>query len=146
MSRFWSDVVKGLTPYVPGEQPRLANLVKLNTNENPYGPSPHALQAIRDATGESLKLYPDPNAGQLKFAIAQYQNLDDATKLSRPSYQALNGGVEISVAGQQLKSSHAVRRIVRYEQIIIDNNYKRFKKRFSIFIFALLTTSSLAQP
>jgi histidinol-phosphate aminotransferase len=37
MSRFWSDVVKGLTPYVPGEQPKLANLVKLNTNENPYG-------------------------------------------------------------------------------------------------------------
>ena len=76
MSRFWSDVVKGLTPYVPGEQPRLANLVKLNTNENPYGPSPHALQAIRDATGESLKLYPDPNAGQLKFAIAQYHSID----------------------------------------------------------------------
>jgi len=76
MSRFWSDVVKGLTPYVPGEQPRLANLVKLNTNENPYGPSPHALQAIRDATGESLKLYPDPNAGQLKFTIAQYHSID----------------------------------------------------------------------
>ena len=70
MSRFWSDVVKGLTPYVPGEQPRLANLVKLNTNENPYGPSPRALQAIRDATSESLKLYPDPNADQLKRAIA----------------------------------------------------------------------------
>ncbi|MEP6984269.1 MAG: DUF6603 domain-containing protein, partial [Chloroflexota bacterium] len=60
-----------------------------------------------------------------QFAIAQYQNLDDATKLSRPSYQGLHGGVQISVAGQQLKSSHAVRRIVRYEQIIIDNNYKR---------------------
>jgi hypothetical protein len=43
MSRFWSAVVHGLTPYVPGEQPKLANLVKLNTNENPYGPSPKAL-------------------------------------------------------------------------------------------------------
>jgi histidinol-phosphate aminotransferase len=70
MSRFWSDVVKGLTPYVPGEQPKLANLVKLNTNENPYGPSPRAIEAIRAATGESLKLYPDPNADQLKRAIA----------------------------------------------------------------------------
>ena len=40
MSRYWSAVVHGLTPYVPGEQPKLANLVKLNTNENPYGPSP----------------------------------------------------------------------------------------------------------
>ena len=70
MSRFWSDVVKGLTPYVPGEQPKLAKLVKLNTNENPYGPSPRALEAIRAATDDTLKLYPDPNAEQLKRAIA----------------------------------------------------------------------------
>ena len=76
MSRFWSDVVKGLKPYVPGEQPRLANLVKLNTNENPYGPSPRALEAIREATGESLKLYPDPNAEQLKFAIGKYHSIE----------------------------------------------------------------------
>ncbi|MCX7150456.1 MAG: histidinol-phosphate transaminase [Rhodocyclales bacterium] len=76
MSRFWSDVVKGLNPYVPGEQPRLANLVKLNTNENPYGPSPRALEAIREATTESLKLYPDPNAGQLKLAIGKYHGID----------------------------------------------------------------------
>ncbi|MFH1871294.1 MAG: histidinol-phosphate transaminase [Pseudomonadota bacterium] len=76
MSRFWSDIVKGLKPYVPGEQPKLANLVKLNTNENPYGPSPRALDAIRAATGESLKLYPDPNAEQLKLAIAKYHAVD----------------------------------------------------------------------
>jgi histidinol-phosphate aminotransferase len=75
MSRFWSDVVKGLKPYVPGEQPRLANLVKLNTNENPYGPSPRVLDAIRAATGESLRLYPDPNAEQLKQAIAGYHGV-----------------------------------------------------------------------
>jgi histidinol-phosphate aminotransferase len=75
MSRFWSDVVKGLKPYVPGEQPRLANLVKLNTNENPYGPSPRALDAIRAATGESLRLYPDPNAEQLKLAIGKYHGV-----------------------------------------------------------------------
>jgi histidinol-phosphate aminotransferase len=76
MSRFWSDVAKGLKPYVPGEQPKLANLVKLNTNENPYGPSPRALAAIRAATGESLKLYPDPNAEQLKTAIASYHGIE----------------------------------------------------------------------
>ncbi|MCX7156446.1 MAG: histidinol-phosphate transaminase [Rhodocyclales bacterium] len=76
MSRFWSDVVKGLKPYVPGEQPKLANLVKLNTNENPYGPSPQALEAIRAATDESLKLYPDPNAEQLKLAIAKYHGIE----------------------------------------------------------------------
>jgi histidinol-phosphate aminotransferase len=76
MSRFWSDVVKGLTPYVPGEQPKLANLVKLNTNENPYGPSPRALEAIRAATDDSLKLYPDPNADLLKRAIAVSHGVD----------------------------------------------------------------------
>jgi histidinol-phosphate aminotransferase len=72
MSEFWSDVVKRLTPYVPGEQPKLANLVKLNTNENPYDPSPRVLKAIRGAVGENLRLYPDPNANVLKEAIADH--------------------------------------------------------------------------
>ena len=51
MSRYWSAVVHGLTPYVPGEQPKLPNLVKLNTNENPYGPSPRVLEALRARGG-----------------------------------------------------------------------------------------------
>ena len=71
MSRFWSAVVHGLTPYVPGEQPKIDNLVKLNTNEHPYGPSPKALEAIRAATNDSLRLYPDPNADALKSTLAQ---------------------------------------------------------------------------
>ena len=75
MSRYWSAVVHGLTPYVPGEQPRLDNLVKLNTNEHPYGPSPRALEAIRAATGDTLRLYPDPNAEALKVALADYHRL-----------------------------------------------------------------------
>ena len=70
MSRYWSETARSLTPYVPGEQPRLANLVKLNTNENPYGPSPRALAAIRAATDDSLRLYPDPRANELREAIA----------------------------------------------------------------------------
>ena len=52
MSRFWSPIVRGLTPYVAGEQPAVPNLVKLNTNENPYGPSPRALDAIREVAGQ----------------------------------------------------------------------------------------------
>ncbi len=72
MSLFWSTVVKGLTPYVPGEQPKLANLVKLNTNENPYGPSPRVLEALRGEINDSLRLYPDPEATRLKEAIAAF--------------------------------------------------------------------------
>ncbi|WP_454690868.1 histidinol-phosphate transaminase [Achromobacter aloeverae] len=71
MSRFWSPVVAGLSPYVPGEQPKLRNLVKLNTNENPYGPSPKVLDAIRAACDDSLRLYPDPGAEQLRQAIGR---------------------------------------------------------------------------
>ncbi len=70
MSRYWSPVVGTLSPYVPGEQPKVANLVKLNTNENPYGPSPRALQAMRDACDDAMRLYPDPNSDRLRQAAA----------------------------------------------------------------------------
>ncbi len=75
MSRFWSPIVHKLTPYVPGEQPKVANLIKLNTNENPYGPSPKAMQAMQAALGDSLRLYPDPGADVLKQTIADYYQL-----------------------------------------------------------------------
>ena len=75
MSRYWSRVVHDLVPYVPGEQPKLPNLIKLNTNENPYGPSPQVLAAIGTATSDLLKLYPDPNASELKQTIAAYHGL-----------------------------------------------------------------------
>ncbi len=74
MSRFWSQVVRDLTPYVPGEQPKLANLIKLNTNESPFPPSPRVLAAILAELGDDavrLRLYPDPNADLLKGAIAR---------------------------------------------------------------------------
>ena len=70
MSQYWSAVVHGLTPYVPGEQPKLANLVKLNTNENPYGPSPRVLEAVRAEAADTLRLYPDPGSDRLRAAIA----------------------------------------------------------------------------
>jgi histidinol-phosphate aminotransferase len=73
MSRFWHPRVAGLTPYVPGEQPKLGRaLTKLNTNENPYPPSPKVLDAIRAATNDSLRLYPDPTSSELRQAIADY--------------------------------------------------------------------------
>jgi len=71
MSRYWSEVVRGLTPYVPGEQPKLADLIKLNTNENPYGPSPRAIEAARAEAADTLRLYPDPASQRLAQAIAR---------------------------------------------------------------------------
>jgi histidinol-phosphate aminotransferase len=75
MSRYWSSLVHRLTPYVPGEQPQLPQLVKLNTNENPYPPSPRVVTAIAEELangGGLLRLYPDPNAERLKRAIATH--------------------------------------------------------------------------
>jgi histidinol-phosphate aminotransferase len=70
MSRFWSPVVRNLSPYVPGEQPKQQDgLIKLNTNENPYPPSPRVWVAIA-AAAERLHLYPDPRATALREAIA----------------------------------------------------------------------------
>ena len=71
MSRLWSSLARDLTPYVPGEQPRIANLIKLNTNESPLGPSPRALDAIRASASDELRLYPDPEATRLREAERQ---------------------------------------------------------------------------
>jgi histidinol-phosphate aminotransferase len=76
--RLWSPAVRDLVPYTPGEQPKVNNLLKLNTNESPFGPSPRVKAAIIAALGESgddLRLYPDPDALALKQAIAQQQGL-----------------------------------------------------------------------
>ena len=70
MKEFWSRRARALIPYTPGEQPRQRQLIKLNTNENPYPPSPMALEAIRAAAGEGLRLYPDPEAAALRETLA----------------------------------------------------------------------------
>ncbi|BCN93844.1 histidinol-phosphate aminotransferase 1 [Thiomicrorhabdus immobilis] len=75
MSQYWSSLVHTLTPYVPGEQPKVNNLIKLNTNENPYPPSDKVLAAIHQAADDKLKLYPDPNSDVLKQRIADYHGL-----------------------------------------------------------------------
>ncbi len=75
MSRLWSSLARELTPYVPGEQPRIANLVKLNTNESFLGPSPRALEAIRASASDDLRLYPDPEAKKLRETFAAYHGV-----------------------------------------------------------------------
>lgn len=77
MSQFWSDIVHTLTPYVPGEQPKGVNLIKLNTNENPYPPSNKVLEALKNTANDALRLYPDPNSDLLKTTIANYHALNN---------------------------------------------------------------------
>jgi len=78
MSRFWSDIVHRLTPYVPGEQTESPGVVKLNTNENPYGPSPRVLDALRAGIDDTLRLYPDPASARLCDAIAERHGVTPA--------------------------------------------------------------------
>src|SRR5437867_10424422 len=65
-------LVRGLQAYVPGEQPQIKGLIKLNTNENPYPPSPRVLAAIKSAVDGRLRLYPDPTARALREKLARF--------------------------------------------------------------------------
>ncbi|MEL0638215.1 histidinol-phosphate transaminase [Marinomonas sp. TI.3.20] len=76
MSRFWTDKIASLDPYVPGEQPQDKKYIKLNTNESPYAPSPKALAAMQEQVSERLRLYPDPNCVTLKTALAKSYQLN----------------------------------------------------------------------
>ena len=70
MPEQWQDKLRKIEPYVPGEQPKLQNVVKLNANENPYPPSPHVCQALRAFDASRLRYYPDASASRLKNALA----------------------------------------------------------------------------
>ncbi len=77
MSKYWSELANRLVPYVPGEQHKDKTYIKLNTNENPYPPSPRVLAAIRHAVQESLRLYPDPAGQGLRQAAARRFGLSE---------------------------------------------------------------------
>ena len=78
MSVFWNTRTRELSPYIPGEQPQNRKYIKLNTNENPYPPSPKVIAAAQDAAAESLRLYPDPECGAFRHAIAERYGIKDA--------------------------------------------------------------------
>ena len=75
MSSFWSPLVHRLSPYTPGEQPKIEGLVKLNTNENPYPPSEKAVRAIAGVPATALRLYPDPDSTAVKEAVGRFWDL-----------------------------------------------------------------------
>ncbi len=75
MSKYWSKVVRELEPYVPGEQPKISGLIKLNTNESPYPPSPKVKQVLANDNIDLLRLYPDPNCETLREKLAEYYSV-----------------------------------------------------------------------
>lgn len=75
MSTYWNPLLESLDPYIPGEQPQGQKLVKLNTNENPFGPSPKVLAAIAGVNDDRLRLYPDPESNMLRQAYADYHSI-----------------------------------------------------------------------
>ncbi|MDR0321943.1 MAG: histidinol-phosphate transaminase [Treponema sp.] len=70
MSKYWNNRTKKTIPYIPGEQPKDRKIIKLNTNENPYPPSPKVIKAIQKAANDRLRLYPDPECIEFRKAVA----------------------------------------------------------------------------
>ena len=77
MKKSWEKNIRKVVPYTPGEQPNQPDMIKLNTNENPYPPSPRVEQVLRNMKTETMRLYPDPTAGELVRAIAQRYGLKE---------------------------------------------------------------------
>lgn len=77
MNKLWSSMAKRAEPYIPGEQINKENIIKLNTNENPYPPSPKVIEAISKEVGDQLRLYPSPTMDGLRASIANYYGVND---------------------------------------------------------------------
>lgn len=77
MSRFWNNNTRNIMPYVPGEQPKDKSIIKLNTNENPYPPSPLVQSRIRNVNLEELRLYPNSEGAIVKKAVADYYGISE---------------------------------------------------------------------
>ena len=73
----WERNIRKVVPYTPGEQPNQPDMIKLNTNENPYPPAPKVQQVLKEMDAGDLRLYPDPSAGALVKAIADYYGLKE---------------------------------------------------------------------
>lgn len=76
MTKLWEDKLRNIKPYIPGEQPKNENIIKLNANENPYPPSPCTIEIINSFNASNLKFYPDSNSVKLTEALAKYYNIE----------------------------------------------------------------------
>ena len=76
MNRPWLNKLRKVDPYIPGEQSKNKNLIKLNANENPYPPSPLVAEAIKNIDTDKLRFYPDANSNELKEALSNFYGVD----------------------------------------------------------------------
>ena len=86
----WENNIRKVEPYVPGEQPKDTDVIKLNTNENPYPPAPEVGKAVMDTDIDRLRLYPDPDVTELVSAIADYYGMNpllDVQRFQRAPFQ-----------------------------------------------------------
>lgn len=72
----WEKNIRQVLPYIPGEQPKQADIIKLNTNENPYPPSPRVAETLEQFQTGELRLYPDPDSNILVEALADFYQID----------------------------------------------------------------------
>ena len=130
MSKYWSPIVSRLTPYTPGEQPKINNLIKLNTNENPYGPSPLAVAAIQREAADTLRLYPNPDSEPLKLAIAAQNAQYDIT----PAHIFVGNGSDEVLA-------HAFQALLQHDDPILypDITYSFYPTYSSLYQVAYKT-------
>ena len=120
----WRDNIRQVVPYTPGEQPKRTNLIKLNTNENPYPPSKKVQEMMEQITG--WRLYPDPAASRLVHALADYHGLNDDNTLSRFSLLII--------------AIHITSIIILLQTFIFLKNYLKYTYNIfrELFIFSFL--------
>jgi len=126
MSKFWGDIIKKLEPYTPGEQPKDLNLIKLNTNENPFGPGQSVLREIKRNCEDILRLYPDPESNGLRKALAKFHNLPiESVFVSNGSDESL----AFIFQGLLKKINQSYFQILHIVFILFIANYMRFNIR-----------------
>lgn len=143
MSKYWSKLTSSLVPYVPGEQPKDQRYIKLNTNENPYPPSPKVIAAIQAAANEDLRLYPDPTCEQLTEKIAAYYGLtkdqvfvgngsDEILAFAFPAFFSSDKPILFPDITYTFYPVYAKLYGLTYETLPVDEHFKIEPERFCI--------------
>lgn len=139
--RNWEKYIRKVEPYVPGEQPKDVNVVKLNTNENPYPPTPKALEAVASFDIDRLRLYPDPEASVLIEAISKRYNInknqifvgvgsDDVISMCFMTFFNSDKPILFPDISYSFYSVWADVHKVKYETVALDENFNIIPETF----------------